>query len=195
LFQYSLALASASRTAPGRSVGARLASARDVTPFRRILDERERVMTIGNDTTGDAPTLEVDALTPALAEPVAQHDNERDEIEADIRRHYAAAFAGVESFRQHTWALCCGIKLGKQSCHNNNAAFGRWFKDRGLHKIINADDRAALLKMAEHPEITQEVLRTTTRHSFRMIWDEEVKPRVTIRSLRSAAKTAKVESW
>jgi hypothetical protein len=48
---------------------------------------------------------------------------------------------------------------------------------------VTRDNRSALLNMAQYPDLTHEVLEKTERVSWRMIWLEEIQPR-----LRSAAQ-------
>jgi hypothetical protein len=117
-------------------------------------------------------------------------DGGTNDIADNIRRYHAAALAGLEqekagaeAWRENTWALACELKHGKEFCQNSNPAFSKWLQDRGLGEdVINADDRAALIKMAAHPEIAKEVLQTTTRRNWRLIWNNDIQPIVVLRS-------------
>src|SRR5262249_29543905 len=65
------------------------------------------------------------------------------------------------------------IRLG------SDQAFGTWLTTNGYGEDrITRHDRAALLNMAIHPERTREVLNQTHRRSWRLIWEEEIQPRL-----------------
>src|SRR5262245_24343474 len=60
----------------------------------------------------------------------------------------------------------------------SDQAFGTWLTDNGYGETrITRQDRSALLNMAEHPNVTREVLQQTHRRSWRLIWEEEIQPR------------------
>jgi hypothetical protein len=57
--------------------------------------------------------------------------------------------------------------------------FGTWLTDNGYgENRITRHQRAALLNMAEHLDLTREVLEQTHRLSWRHIWEEEVQPQL-----------------
>jgi hypothetical protein len=61
----------------------------------------------------------------------------------------------------------------------SDQAFGTWLTENGYGEDrITRHDRAALLNMAEHPDLTRKVLEQTHRRSWRYIWEEEVQPRL-----------------
>jgi hypothetical protein len=60
----------------------------------------------------------------------------------------------------------------------SDQAFGKWLTDNGYGDRITRNDRRALLNMAEHPQHTREVLNQTHRRSWRLIWEEEIQPRL-----------------
>lgn len=61
----------------------------------------------------------------------------------------------------------------------SDQAFGTWLTDNGFgENRITRHDRSALLNMAEHPDLTREVLEQTHRRSWRLIWEEEIQPRL-----------------
>jgi hypothetical protein len=57
-----------------------------------------------------------------------------------------------------------------------NQEFSTWLGNEQLD--IGSNDRAALINMAAHLEIVREVLSQTERWSWRLIWLEEVQPRL-----------------
>jgi hypothetical protein len=58
-------------------------------------------------------------------------------------------------------------------------AFGKWLTDNGYGEDrISRHNRSALLNMAEHPDLTREVLNQTERRSYQYIWKEEIQPRL-----------------
>jgi hypothetical protein len=62
---------------------------------------------------------------------------------------------------------------------SSDQAFGKWLTDSGYgEERIKRQDRAALLNMAEHPDLAREVLKQTHRRSWRLIWEEEIQPRL-----------------
>jgi hypothetical protein len=66
----------------------------------------------------------------------------------------------------------------------SDQAFGAWLTEAGYGEDrISRDDRSALLNMALHHDLTRKTLEETTRRSWRLIWLEEIQPR-----LRSAAQ-------
>jgi hypothetical protein len=57
--------------------------------------------------------------------------------------------------------------------------FGKRLTDIGYgENRITRNDRSALLNMAEYPDLTREVLEQTYRRSWRLIWEEEIQPRL-----------------
>ena len=74
-----------------------------------------------------------------------------------------------------------GLLLGREWHQNDNNAFNVWLNDNELAEdLISKDDRAALIGMAEHPEIAERVLATTQRRSWQLIWREEIAPEVEV---------------
>jgi hypothetical protein len=61
----------------------------------------------------------------------------------------------------------------------SDQAFGAWLTEAGYGEDrISRDDRSALLNMGLHPDVTREVLEQTSRHSWQLIWREEVQSRL-----------------
>jgi len=61
----------------------------------------------------------------------------------------------------------------------SDQAFGKWLTENGYGEDrITRHDRSALLNMAEHLNVTREVLEQTHRRSWRLIWEEEIQPRL-----------------
>jgi hypothetical protein len=61
----------------------------------------------------------------------------------------------------------------------SDQAFGKWLTDNGYGEDrISRHQRTALLNMAEHLDLTREVLEQTHRLSWRLIWEDEIQPRL-----------------
>jgi hypothetical protein len=72
-----------------------------------------------------------------------------------------------------------GLLQDARERFSSDQAFGKWLTDSGYGEDrITRQDRAALLNMAEHPDLTREVLEQTHRRSWRHIWEKEVQPRL-----------------
>jgi len=71
-----------------------------------------------------------------------------------------------------------------------NAAFSDWIREAKLDRV-NADDRAALLHIAENPEVARQVLEKTESRSTQLVWRNEIQPRV---HLRNVTKTAEPDA-
>jgi hypothetical protein len=63
----------------------------------------------------------------------------------------------------------------KRKLYDSDQAFGAWLNEAGYGEDrITRQDRAALLNMAEHLDLTREVLEQTHRWSWRLIWEKEI---------------------
>ena len=61
----------------------------------------------------------------------------------------------------------------------SDQAFGTWLTDNGYGEDrITRNDRRALLNMALRLDVTSEVLKETDSRSWRLIWEEEIQPRL-----------------
>ena len=61
----------------------------------------------------------------------------------------------------------------------SDQAFGTWLSENGYGaNRITRHDRSALLNMALDLHVTREVLEQTHRRSWRLIWEEEMQPRL-----------------
>ena len=61
----------------------------------------------------------------------------------------------------------------------SDQAFGKWLSDSGYgEERITRQDRAALLNMAKHPDLTREVLEQTHSRSWQLIWRDEIQPQL-----------------
>jgi predicted transcriptional regulator len=115
-----------------------------------------------------------------------------------IKASFVAAHVGAKAeedgraaWRGNTMKLGKGLLLGRELHQNDNNAFNVWLNDNGLGEdLISKDDRAALIGMAEHPEISERVLATTQRRSWQLIWREEIATEVEVSGgFRSVTKT------
>jgi hypothetical protein len=67
----------------------------------------------------------------------------------------------------------------KRKEYASDQDFGAWLAESGYgDNHISRHDRAALIKMGEHPDVTHSVLEQTTRRSWQLIWREEIQPRL-----------------
>jgi hypothetical protein len=69
------------------------------------------------------------------------------------------------------------LHAGRQH-HPSDQAFGKWLDKNGYKNRIKRNDRQALQNMGKHPDLTREVLQQTHRRSWRLIWEEEIQPRL-----------------
>ena len=78
-----------------------------------------------------------------------------------------------KAFPELTMDLALKLAALRHS-HVSNTAFSEALTKAGI--VINAQDRAALLKMAEHEPLARKVLAETNRWSPQHIWEQEIKP-------------------
>jgi hypothetical protein len=110
---------------------------------------------------------------------------------ADIKASFAAARAGAKAeeegraaWRDNTMKLAKALLSGRELHQNHNNAFGVWLDAGRLGEdLISHIDRAALINMAEHSEISERVLAKTTRRSWQHIGDWRSLPRLKRRVL------------
>jgi predicted transcriptional regulator len=98
------------------------------------------------------------------------------DLAADIRAFLAAARAGVKAeeggravWTDNTKKLGKALLSGRELHQNDNNAFNVWLNENELSDLVNKDERAALIRMAEYPEIAEQVLATTTSRSWQLI--------------------------
>jgi hypothetical protein len=101
------------------------------------------------------------------------------EIAADIRAYYAATRSGLKAekdgradYCSNTMKLAAAVRLGRQLHQNDNVAFGAWFANEFGDDFINKNERAALIRIAEYPDIAERVLATTESRSWELIGAE-----------------------
>jgi hypothetical protein len=116
--------------------------------------------------------VEVDAELPGIADAIRRfHKGALDGLKQES--------VGVAAWRASTLSLGRELLRGRQLHQNDNAAFGAWLKASGLgDDFLDGHNRAALIGMAEHPEIATTVLEATIKRSWRRIWEEEIVPKV-----------------
>jgi hypothetical protein len=73
--------------------------------------------------------------------------------------------------------LAVELKSARDECGDNDTAFGCWLVDNDCDDL-GRHDRAALIKFGEHLELARRVLQETRSNSVRLIWQDEVKPRL-----------------
>jgi hypothetical protein len=124
-------------------------------------------------------------------------DAELANLALNIKEFYVIARAGTKAeedgraaWRNGTMKLYGALLVGRELHQNDNNAFRTWLRDIGLgDDFLSAKDRWALLNMAEHPEVAERVLATTQRRSWRLIWEEEVRPAIVKGGVSTAGKT------
>jgi hypothetical protein len=103
-------------------------------------------------------------------------------LAADISQLLDRVDANKAEFVELTMQLAAKLKEARDRFPNNQN-FRQWLFEVELIERVNEHDRAALINMGRHPEIARIVLQETDRRSWRLIWEEEIQPR-----LGSAAK-------
>jgi hypothetical protein len=115
--------------------------------------------------------VEVDAELPGIADAIRLfHKGALDGLKQESD--------GAAAWRASTLSLARELLKGRQLHQNDNVAFGAWLKASGLDDFLGHMDRAALIGMAEHPDIAATVLEKTARRSWREIWRLEIAPEV-----------------
>jgi hypothetical protein len=109
--------------------------------------------------------------------------------DTNVKSNLDAAWAKIQDGRQQedagkklwiegTLELVSILDEARKSL-GSDQAFGAWLTENGYGEDrITRHDRAALLNMALHLQLTREVLQQTNRRSWRYIWEEEVQPRL-----------------
>jgi hypothetical protein len=97
------------------------------------------------------------------------------ETEQLIERWYAVGI----NWRDLTLELSAKLWAARQR-YPDNQEFGEWL-DRHARRL-SKNDRAALIKMGQHLEISRKVLEQSNRQSPQHIWQELVKPRLLLSS-------------
>jgi hypothetical protein len=77
----------------------------------------------------------------------------------------------------------------------SNEAFAHWLVDSKLDAdIMGRQTRAALINMAADLALARIVLQETKRNSWQLIWQEEMKPRLTSAGKTTPQSTESIES-
>jgi hypothetical protein len=104
-------------------------------------------------------------------------------LAAAIRHAYQRTEKGRSEWVEGTLELGARFADARAKFQNDNIAFGHWCVDEQLD-FVTHQDRAALIKMAEHADIARRTLLETRSWSWQLIWAEEIKP-----GLTNASKT------
>ncbi|MBV8524985.1 MAG: hypothetical protein JOY71_23175 [Acetobacteraceae bacterium] len=73
--------------------------------------------------------------------------------------------------------LALALKQGRDRHRGDDRRFGAWLDARGLdHKLVNHQDRAALLNIADHVGLFREVMAEATSRCPQLIWRDHMKP-------------------
>jgi hypothetical protein len=66
-----------------------------------------------------------------------------------------------------------------RQCYPADQEFGKRLNDVGYGEDrVSRHNRAALLNMAEYPDLTREVLEQTHSRSYQLVWRDEIQPRL-----------------
>jgi hypothetical protein len=133
-------------------------------------------------------------LTPdekLIAEGEAAVDRYLVETRNILAERYRRAFERSEcsfvDWIEATLEMAATLREAREQ-FKNDREFSIWLATNDLN-MHNHDDRAALINMGRNPDLTRIVLQETQRQSLRLIWRDEIAPRV-----RSAAKPPAQES-
>lgn len=107
-------------------------------------------------------------LNAPTVDPMIRAKRLRDRLDAYSKNR--------DEFPRVTLALAIELFEARQD-HDSNEAFGAWLAGNSLDDL-GKDDRAALINIGEHAEISRAILAETGRNSPQWIWREEVQPRV-----------------
>src|SRR5262245_8142650 len=84
--------------------------------------------------------------------------------------------AASEQWIEKTITLALELKAVRDECHSNQE-FSVWLAENDCDDL-SKNTRAALINIAEHLELSREVLQITDRRSVELIWDKEIKPKI-----------------
>jgi hypothetical protein len=85
-----------------------------------------------------------------------------------------------ELYIERTFALAFELKAARDECGNNDIAFGIWLVENECDDTITKNERSALIKMAEHPEISRQEMERTGNRNVERLWRDHIKPRVDV---------------
>jgi hypothetical protein len=119
--------------------------------------------------------------TPAVSKTAARHID---------RVHKAAAnfVKNRDDFPKVTLDLAAALCRLRDAVGGDDRAFGALLDANGLASEISHQDRAALIQIGRHAKVAAPILQRTTSRSPRLIWENELRPRVMEEALTSAGK-------
>ena len=95
-----------------------------------------------------------------------------------LRRALDEWHEASDQWVEKTIALAIELKEARDEYGSNDTAFGQWLVDNNCNDL-DKNQRGALIKFAEHVELTRQVLKETSSRSLQLIWRNEIKPRLT----------------
>ena len=97
-------------------------------------------------------------------------------LPARLRRALDEWHEASDQWVEKTIALAIELKEARDEYGSNDTAFGQWLVDNNCNDL-GKNQRGALIKFAEHVELTRQVLKETSSRSLQLIWRNEIKPR------------------
>ena len=110
---------------------------------------------------------------------------------ARLRRALDEWHEASDQWVEKTIALAIELKEARDEYGSNDTAFGQWLVDNNCNDL-GKNQRGALIKFAEHAELTRQVLKKTSSRSLQLIWRNEIKPRLTHPDARRVPRTGPV---
>jgi hypothetical protein len=99
------------------------------------------------------------------------------ELANRFRLAHQRALEGFNDWIAGTLEMASTLYEARQQFPGNRE-FGCWLFENDLLDCFNKNDRAALINMGAHLELTRRVLQETKSTSYRLIWSDEIVPRV-----------------
>src|SRR5271157_3050056 len=102
--------------------------------------------------------------------------NAKGEIAKELRRIYEQWHNAGQAWASSTLAFAEKLWEARQQ-HDSNHAFGIWLAENEIDGL-GKDDRAALINMGQHLELTRIALEETDSRSPRLIWRDLIEPKL-----------------
>ena len=127
-------------------------------------------------------------MSKAVAKRTASLQSQRRKAARRIRDGYERAGRGekecahgAEEWAAGTLQMAIGMAEVRRT-FSSDREFGAWVDEQGYD--FNANDRAALIAMGQHPDKAAKALAETTRRSLQLIWREEIQLKFALPSPR-----------
>ena len=127
-------------------------------------------------------------MSKAVAKRTASLQSQRRTAARRIRDGYERARRGekerahgAEEWAAGTLQMAIGMAEVRRT-FSSDREFGAWVDEQGYD--FNANDRAALIAMGQHPDKAAKALAETSRRSLQLIWREEIQLKFALPSPR-----------